>query len=162
MIARSEEDLHNIRLAVERIHKLSDRLIGLGPFGVGLDGILSFIPIPGVGVAYSGLAALALMVQAVRARASPGVLFHMAVILAIDTLLDVPASADLLPLIPFAGVADTLFTGHKWAANLLLRHMDDTLYIEGSRQAARGSADHHELLGRIRSRTEKRRLVYLG
>jgi hypothetical protein len=162
MIARSEEDLHNIRLAVERIHKLSDRLIGLGPFGVGLDGILSFIPIPGVGVAYSGLAALALMVQAVRARASPGVLFHMAVILAIDTLLDVPASADLLPLIPFAGVADTLFTGHKWAANLLLRHMDDTLYIEGSREAARGGADRDELLGRIRSRTERRRLVYLG
>src|SRR5215472_6817015 len=86
MIAQSEEDLHNIRLAVERIHKLSDRLIGLGPFGVGLDGILSFIPIPGVGVAYSGLAALALMVQAVRARASAGVLFHMAVILTIDTL----------------------------------------------------------------------------
>jgi hypothetical protein len=162
MIARSEEDLHNIRLAVERIHKLSDRLIGLGPFGVGLDGMLSFVPIPGVGVAYSGLAALALMVQAVRAHASPGVLFHMAVILTIDTLLDVPASADLLPLIPFAGIADTLFTGHKWAANLLLKHMEETLYLEGRRQDARGSAEHAELIGRIRSRKEKRRVVYMG
>lgn len=160
MLARSHVDLHNIRLAVERIRALSDRLIGLGPFGVGLDGLLSFVPIPGVGVAYSGLAALALLYQAVRARASPGTLMHMALILGIDTLLDVPASADLLPLIPFAGMADTLFTGHKWAANLLLRHMEETLYIEAGLEARSGH-QHAELMSRVKSKTEKRRIVYL-
>jgi len=162
MIARSHVDLHNIRLAVERIRNLSDRLIGLGPFGVGLDGVLSFVPLPGVGVAYSGLAALALLVQAVRAKASAGTLVQMSIILAIDTLLDVPASADMLPIIPFSGMADTLFTGHKWAANMLLRHMDHTLYIEGDAREARGRPEHAELMSRIRSRKEKRRVVYLG
>jgi hypothetical protein len=84
------------------------------------------------------------------------------VILTIDTLLDIPASADMLPLVPFAGVADTLFTGHKWSANLLLKHMDNTLYIEGRRADLRGGAEHAELMSRIRSRKEKRRVVYLG
>lgn len=159
MIARSHVDLHNIRLAVERIRGLADRLIGLGPFGVGLDGILAIIPVPLVGAVFSGAAALALMVQAVRARASPGVLIHMAVILLIDTLLDVPAGT---PLGPFSGLADTLFTGHKWSANLLLKHMDDTVYVEGRPGAAGASSEHAELMGRVRSRKEKRRIVYLG
>ena len=158
MRARSHVDLHNIRRSVEKIRGLSDRLIGLGPFGVGLDGLLSFVPIPGVGVAYSGLAAAALLYHAVRARASPAVFIWMALILAIDTLLDVPASADLLPVIPFSGMADTLFTGHKWAANMLLKHMDDTLYLEGGG----GGAGHAEPTSRGGSRKEKRRIVYLG
>ena len=156
MLARSEVDLHNIRVGVERIHKLSDRLIGLGPFGVGLDGVLSLLPIPLVGVIYSGAAALALLVQAVRARASPGTLIHMAVLLTIDTLLDVPAGIPLIGQI--SGIADTLFTGHKWSANLLLRHMDETIYLEG----ARHDPEHAELMERVRARREKRRVVFLG
>ncbi len=159
MIARSHVDLHNIRLSVERIHKLSDRLIGLGPFGVGLDAVLSLIPVPVVGAVYSGAAAAALMVQAVRARASPGVLFHMAVLLAIDTLLDLPAGT---PLGPFSGLADTLFTGHKWSANLLLKHMDDTVYVEGRREEAAHRPENAELMARMRSRKERRRIVFLG
>ena len=160
MIARSHVDLHNIRLTVEGILKLSDRLIGLGPFGVGLDGILSIIPVPVVGTVFSGGAALVLMLQAVRARASPGVLFHMGVILLIDTLLDVPAGIPVVGQI--SGIVDTLFTGHKWSANLLLKHMDDTLYIEGRPGDAQAGAEHAELMGRVRSRKEKRRIVYLG
>ena len=157
MFARSEEDLHNIRIGVERIRGLADRLVGLGPFGVGLDGILSLIPVPLVGTLFSGAAAFALMLQAVRARASPGVLIHMAVLLLIDTLLDVPAGT---PLGPFSGIADTLFTGHKWAANLLLKHMDQTLYIEGSRAAARASPEHAGLMAA--ARRDRPRIVYLG
>jgi hypothetical protein len=159
MLARSHVDLHNIRLGVERIHKLADRLVGLGPFGVGLDGILSFVPVPVVGVIFSGAAALALMIQAVRARASPGVLIHMAVLLTIDTLLDVPAGT---PIGPFSGIADTLFTGHKWSANLLLKHMDDTVYIEGRQRDALDNPEYAELKARVRSRREKRRIVFLG
>jgi hypothetical protein len=159
MMARSEEDLHNIRLGVERIRGLADRLVGLGPFGVGLDGILSLVPVPLIGTIFSGAAAFALMVLAVRARASPGVLIHMLVLLTIDTLLDLPAGT---PLGPFSGIADTLFTGHKWAANLLLKHMDDTLYIEGSRHEAKANPDYAELIAGVRSRRERRRIVYMG
>ena len=78
--------------------------------------------------------------------------------LGVKEVLDLPASAVLLPVIPFSGMADTLFTGHKWAANLLLRHMDDTLYLEGRY----GGAEHAELKSRIRSGKEKRRIVFLG
>jgi hypothetical protein len=158
MLARSHADLHNIRQSVQRIRGVSDRMIGLGPLGIGMDGILSLVPIPAIGVAYSGLAALALMLQAVRARASPGVLFHMGLLLVIDTMLDAPAGT---PVGPISGLLDTLFTGHKWSANLLLKHMDNTVYVEGSREEARGRPDHEELMARVRAGREKRRIVYL-
>jgi hypothetical protein len=134
-------------------------MIGIGPFGIGMDGALSLIPIPAVGAIYSGLAAGALMLQAVRARASLGVLVHMAVILGIDTVFDIPAGT---PLGPISGIADTLFTGHKWAANTLLKHMDNTLYIEGSRSEWRGHPDHAGVMDRVRAGQEKRRIVFLG
>jgi hypothetical protein len=159
MFARSHEELHNIRISVERIRGLSDRMVGVGPFGIGMDGILSMIPIPVVGAIYSGLAAGALMLQAVRAHASLGVLMHMAVILGIDTLLDLPAGT---PIGPISGAADILFTGHKWAANTLLKHMDQTIYIEGTRKEAMGRAGHGDLMDQVRSGREKRRIVYLG
>ena len=157
MLARSHADLHNIRLSINRIKVASDRIVGIGPFGIGLDGILSLIPIPVVGAAYSGIAAAALLVQAVRARASAGVLVHMGVILAIDTLLDAPAGT---PLGIFSGMADTLFTGHKWSANLLLKHMDETIYIEGSRGRANGP-EYAEAMARVRAGNESRRIVFL-
>jgi hypothetical protein len=153
MHARSHADLQRIRRSVERIRGLSDRMIGLGPFGVGMDAVLSLIPIPLVGAAYSGAAGVALMLQAVRAHASPWVLMQMGVILTIDTMLDAPAGT---PVGPFTGLADTLFTGHKWAANLLLRQMDRTLYVE------HGSPEHAEAQARKRSGRERRRLVVLG
>jgi hypothetical protein len=155
MIARSHVDLHNIRVGVERIRNLSDRIVGLGPLGVGLDGVLSLIPVPVVGTVYSGGAAALLLLHALRARASVGVFFNMALILAIDTLLDVPAGT---PLGPFSGLADTLFTGHKWAANMLLKHMDETLYVEGGPDDARNA----EVMAGVRSRKERRRVVFLG
>ncbi len=157
MFARTHADLHNVRLGVERIRTVSDRLIGLGPFGIGLDGILSFFPV--LGVIYSGGAALMLLAEAIRARASTWTLAHMGLLLFVDTALDIPGSAGLGIL---SGAADTLFTGHKWSANLLLRHMDDTLYIEGSRAQARGSPEYAELMADVRARREKRRIVFLG
>jgi hypothetical protein len=45
---------------------------------------------------------------------------------------------------------------------MLLKHMDNTLYIEGRADEARGAAEHEELMSRVRSRKEKRRIVYLG
>ncbi len=151
MLARSHDDLHNIRMGVESIRKVSDRLIGIGPFGIGLDGVLSFLP--AVGVVYSAATGAMLILAGIRARASPGVILHMTLLMTVNTLLDVPGGT---PLGIFSGVADTLFTAQKWAANALLKHMDNTTYIEGGRNSP-GAAD---LVARARK--DRRRVVFLG
>lgn len=154
-LARSHSDLHNIRLGVERIKNLSDHIIGVGPIGIGLDGILSWIP--GLGFAYSAIAGAMLVGEGVRARAATGTLLHMAALLIVDTFLD----ASPVPN-PIASLADTLFTGHKWSANLLLKHMDETIYVEGTREQARTRPEYAELMARIRAGHEKRRIVFLS
>jgi len=50
--ARSHLDLHNIKNSIDRTKKMSDGIVKIGPFGIGLDGLLGFIP--PLGVAYSG------------------------------------------------------------------------------------------------------------
>lgn len=151
--ARSHSDLHNIRLGVERIKNVSDRIIGVGPIGIGLDGILSWVP--GAGVIYSGVAGTMLVLEGVRARAATGTLLHMSALLFVDTFLDVVPN-------PVSAIADTFFTGHKWSANLLLKHMDETIYVEGTAAQARGKPEYAELMARIRAGKEKRRIVFLG
>ncbi len=152
LLARSHLDLHNIKSSIDRTKKMSDGIVKIGPFGIGLDGLLGFIP--PLGIAYSGGASLLLCVDAIRARAAPMVVAEMALILAIDTLA---------PVIPKAGgIIDALFTGHKWAADLLLRHMDETIYFEGSREQAQASSEYRDLMARVRAGKEKRRVVFLG
>lgn len=156
MLARSQLDLHNIRLGVGKISRLSDRIIGIGPLGVGLDGVLSFTPV--AGVVYSAAAGALLLAHAVRARASAGVMLEMFVLLAINTLLDVPGGT---PLGIFSGIADTVFMGHRWSADLLLKHMDQTLYIEGSRAQASAHPEFAQVMADVRAGKEKRRVVFL-
>ena len=96
------------------------------------------------------------MIQGVRARASLPTLFSMGSILFADTALDaVP--------IPFApAVADVLFTGHKWASNMLLKHMEETLYYEGSRQEAQADPRFREALAAMEQVGDRRRIVFLS
>lgn len=151
-LARSHLDLHNIKNSIDRTKKMSDGIVKIGPFGFGLDALLGFVP--WAGGAYSGGAGIVLCIDAVRARAAPMVVAEMALILAVDTLA---------PFIPKAGgIIDALFTGHKWAADLLLRHMDETIYFEGSREQAQGSSEYRDLMARVRAGKEKRRVVFLG
>jgi hypothetical protein len=151
MLARSHLDLHGIRSSVERTRNLSDRVIGVGPFGIGLDGILSWIP--AVGAAYSFAAGALIVVQGVRARASVATLAKMIGVLVADTALDaVP---------PISSVADMLFTGHKWASNMLLKHMEETLYYEGSRQEAEADPRFREALAAMQQVGDRRRIVFL-
>lgn len=157
MLARSHADLHNIRTAVEQIRHVSDRLIGVGPVGIGLDGVLSFLP--AVGVVYSAATGAMLLLQAIRARAAPGVVLQIAILMTINTLLDVPGGT---PLGVFSGIADTLFTAQKWGVNALLKHMDNTIYLEGTREQARANPAYGDIIARIRSGKEKRRVVILG
>lgn len=151
MAVRTLIDLHNTRLSIERIKRLSDRVVGLGPFGIGLDGLLGWIP--GFGALYSVAAGAALIHQGVKARASSGVLLQALVLLGANTASN---------FVPVAGGAmDMLFTAHKWSADLLLGQMDKTLYIEGDRASAAGSAEYAALMERVQSGVERRRIVFL-
>lgn len=155
--ARTHIELHNIRKNVEQIKKLSDNIVGIGPFGVGMDAALNFLPNIGKvnpGVAYSGVAGALLVFQGIRAHAAAMILVQMSAILIVDTLA---------PLFGKAGaVADALFTGHKWAADMLLKHMEETIYFEGTRQEALHTVEYRDLMGRIRAGKEHRRIIFLG
>ena len=120
--------------------------------GIGLDGILGFIP--PVGMAYSAGAGLMLVADGVRARASAPTIVQMTTFLVLDTF------SSLIPGV--GGIVDALFTGHKWAANLLIKHMDETIYFEGRRRDVKDTREYAELISRIRSGKEKRRVVFLG
>ena len=70
MARRTIGDIEKIWTNVEGMKKLSDKVIGIGPFGIGLDGLLTWVPV--VGTAYTLGAAGWLLVQAARVKAIPG------------------------------------------------------------------------------------------
>lgn len=112
----SRDVAHSAWKSAETIKKLSDRVIGFGPFGVGLDGILAWIP--GAGLVYSGGAAIYLLFLAARSGASFGSIARMAGILGIDVLM----SGVPLPVVP--DIADMLWQGHLMAANSLQKDIE--------------------------------------
>jgi hypothetical protein len=148
--AKTEIEVHNGRAAIQRIGELSDNLIRLGPFGIGLDGILAWVP--AVGEVYSLGAGAALIVEGYRARVAPSVLGQVAVVVSLRTL------SNIFPVL--GGVIVDLFRGHRWAAQILVRAIDDTLYIEG--EPGPDHPQYAETLGRIRAGEERRRVVFLG
>ncbi|HTK35712.1 MAG TPA: DUF4112 domain-containing protein [Caulobacteraceae bacterium] len=154
MFARSHKDLHRVRRSVERVKALSDRVVGIGPFGVGMDGITAWIP--GLGALYTVGAAGFLMLQAVRARAGARTLLHMGAVLFVD------AVTDLVPVPVAPAVFDMMFTGHKWAANALLRQMDRTIYYEGARAEGEADPEFRAHLDDLKRTGGGRRVVYLG
>ncbi len=98
----------------ETIKRLSDRLIGIGPFGLGLDGVLAWVP--GVGLAYGLGAGGLLLYQAMQAKASAATMARMAAYLAVDNL------SDTVPVLGWA--VDTLFPGHLMAAKALQKDIE--------------------------------------
>src|SRR3569833_2467621 len=74
---------HRAWRSAERIKRLSDRLVGIGPFGLGLDGLLAWIP--GANVTYTVGAAALLLYEAQMARASVATKLRMAFYLVADT-----------------------------------------------------------------------------
>jgi len=159
MQARTHLEITKIYDFVETVKRLSDRIIGIGPISlIGLDGILSWFP--GVGIAYSVGASLVLLWQAFRARVSPGTLVAATLILIAN---DVPEAFSLLPVVgEFGAAINTLFQGHLFAANLIQKNIEKTLYIEGSSSAAHRDGSHAENLMEMRATKGKTRLVYLG
>jgi hypothetical protein len=105
---------HRAWRSAETVKRLSDRLIGVGPFGIGLDGVLAWVP--GVGLAYGLGAGALLMVHAFQGGASVATLARMAAYLAADNL------SDTVPVLGWA--VDTLFPGHLMAAKALQKDIE--------------------------------------
>ncbi len=110
----SKDRAHRAWRNAERIKRLSDKLISIGPFGVGLDGVLAWVP--GANLVYSVAAGGLLVVEGVAAGASPVTLARMSVYLVADSVTSE---------VPFIGWAvDTLFPGHLLAAKALQKDIE--------------------------------------
>jgi hypothetical protein len=117
MDTRDLHKLQGIRDSVDLIGNLSDALIRFGPFSLGIDGVLSWIP--GLGEAYSTAAAAFILVQGARARAPISTLAGAAALMGARTLISA---------IPLAGpAAADVFIAHKWAARLVVKAIDRRL-----------------------------------
>ena len=112
-----EPDRERAHLAwrrADRIRKLSDRVVGVGPWGIGLDGVLAWVPV--AGIVYSLGAGGLLLYEAGKAGASNATLARMAAYLGVDTLMDG---------VPIVGWAlDFVFTGHAFAARALQKDIE--------------------------------------
>ena len=150
MAKRSIRDIEKVWSRVEGVRKLSDRVIGIGPWGVGMDGLLTWIPL--VGTAYSIGAGGLLLVSAVQAKASPTTLAKMAAYLVTDV-----ATSE----VPFVGDAvDFFFVGHQFAGRALQKEIEQTHWVEANGREAKSNGDHERHLADMRAAGRKR-IVYL-
>jgi hypothetical protein len=155
MARRSVADIEKIWSNVEGVKKLSDRAVGFGPFGIGLDGLLTWIPV--VGTVYSLGAAGWLLVQGIRARAAPGTLLQMVSYLGLDT-----ATTAVGEVVPFApDIVDLLFPGHLMAARALQKDIETTHWVEANEREARAGGAHEGHVADMRRNPKLRRIVYL-
>ena len=162
MAARTYLDISTVRASIERVGKVSDNVIGLGPLKVGLDGILAWIP--GVGTVYSVGAALLLITQGLRARVPISALIKVITLLGLRTAVTTTGEAasvmTLLPITIPAELAVDFFRAHKWSADILLKAIDNTVYVEGRKHPS--NPHFTEINAQVRSGAEKRRVVFLG
>jgi hypothetical protein len=118
-----DSDLRAIRDSVALVGRLSDGLIRFGPFSVGLEGVLSWIP--GVGELYGSGAAAFLLIQGARARVPASTLLLAAALMSGRTLITA---------IPIAGAAASdLLTAHKWAARMIVAAIDKRIAADADR-----------------------------
>ena len=110
----SREQAHAAWRSAEQIKRLSDRVVSFGPFGIGLDGLLSWVP--GANAVYSVAAGGLLILHAVRGKAAPLTLGKMAA----DLIADSATSA--VPVVGWS--VDLLFPGHLMAAKELQKDIE--------------------------------------
>lgn len=108
------ERAHRAWRVADRIKRLSDDLIRLGPWGLGLDGVLAWVP--GANLVYSVGAGGLLIYEAVGAGASAGTLIRMGLYLTANSAMTE------VPVIGWA--MDTLFRGHLMAARALQKDIE--------------------------------------
>ena len=157
MARRTIGDIEKIWTHVEGVKKLSDRAVGIGPFGLGIDGVLAWVPV--VGTVYSVGAAGWLLVQAARAKASPGTVARMLGYLGLDSVTTVIGEVPFLDFVP--SVVDVLFPGHLLAAKALQKDIETTHWVEASEREARASGEHERHLAEMQRKGGLRRVVYL-
>ena len=110
----TRERAHRAWRNAERIKKLSDNLIKIGPWGLGLDGVLAWVP--AAGTIYSLGSGGLLLYEGVQAKASAWTITRMAAYMAVNS-----AMSDV-PIIGWA--MDTLFRGQLMAANALQKDIE--------------------------------------
>lgn len=109
--------LVSIRNSVDTVGRLSDSLVRFGPFRLGLDGVLSWIP--GVGELYSSAAAVFIIVQGLRARVPLHVLVICAALMGGRTMVSA---------VPLAGpLAADVFLAHRLSARMVVKAIDKML-----------------------------------
>ena len=110
----ARERAHRAWHTAQRVRRLSDEMIKIGRWGLGLDGVLAWVP--GVGSVYSLGAGGYLLYEAAQAGASKATLGKMAAWLAADTAFSG---------VPVVGWAiDTFFRGHRMAAKALQKDVE--------------------------------------
>jgi hypothetical protein len=108
------ERAHRAWRNAQRIKQLSDNLIKIGWWGIGLDGVLAWVP--AANTIYSVGAGGLLIYEAVKADAAPWTLARMAAYLVLNSAMTE---------VPIVGWAmDTLFRGHLMAANALQKDIE--------------------------------------
>lgn len=118
-MTKSAVELQSIRDSVARVGRLSDGLVHFGPFNLGLDGVLAWVP--GLGDVYSTLAGGFIVVQGARAGVPGAVLGGAALLIGCRTIVGA---------VPVAGSAFAdFFTAHKWAAAMIVRAIDAELGV---------------------------------
>jgi Domain of unknown function (DUF4112) len=110
----SRERAHRAWRTADVVGRLSDNLLRIGPWGIGLDGVLAWVP--GANTAYSVGAGALLFYEGVRAGASAATLIRMGLYLTANSALTE------IPLVGWA--ADTLFRGHLMASRALKRDIE--------------------------------------
>ncbi len=161
MRAKSQDDIQKIHDSLGTVKRLSDGIIRVGPVNlIGLDGILSWVPIPGLVDVFSLLAGAFILWQGFRARADVATLIAAFVVLFIDGGLGL---VETIPVIGMIGsVADTLFQGQLYASHMIQKNIEKTLYLPGSAAEAHRSGEHEQNLAEMRATKGKKRVVYLG
>jgi len=152
--ARSHIELHNIRRSVERIGTVSDNVVRLGPIKLGLEAVLEFVPF--VGEAYSLVAGGLLIIQGARARVPIPTLILITLLIGLRTVIG--ASNLLGPLGAFGEILAAAFRAHKMSADMIVKAIDDALYIEGTAR----DPENADVMARIHAGQEQRRIVQLG
>ena len=155
MAARTRAEIEQIWSHVDSVKKLTDRVIGIGPISIGLDALLTWIPV--VSPIFALGVCILLVRAGVRARASPGTLMRMLTYIGMDTATDIP---DLVLMMPLGSIVDVLFPGHLMAAKALQKDIESTHWVEMSARDARasGAFDQHWAQARANG---LRRVVYL-
>ena len=151
MVARTRAEIERIWTGVDSIKKLTDRVIGFGPLNLGLDSILTWVPV--VGPMFSIGVASYLLVQAVRARASTGTTVRMIGYVLADTITDaVPVAGDVI---------DMIFPGHLMAAKALQKEIESTHWIEDTYANAKATGAHEHHMAHVRATKGMKRVIYL-